>query len=126
VILYHFTCADAHKRIGRCNCLIIPQRVRHPVADWPPLSWFTTEAEPAREAIGLGAVRTACDRMTHRYVITDSSRCVPWLTCPLRPATPESFLRDLEEISKPETWWITEKPVRAEWDRAWRQGARVS
>jgi hypothetical protein len=117
--LYHFTCDDGHARIGRYNCLIMPQGHRHPVAGWPPLSWFTTETEPDREATGLAAVNTTCDRMAHRYVITDLSRCTPWLTCPWRPETPQPFLKVMEEFGDVEHWWVSDTIVAAEWDRGW-------
>lgn len=117
--LYHFTCRDGFKHIGRYNCLIIPNSAPHP-ADWPPLSWFTTEPRPDRQATGLGSVSTKCDRMSHRYVITDLSHCTPWLTCPWRSATPKPFLKVLEEFGDVGHWWVSDRIVRAEWDRAWR------
>ena len=117
--LYHFTCADGHRKIGRYNCLIIPQGPRHPVAGWPPLSWFTTEAQPDRESTGLAAVTTTCDRMAHRYVITDLSHCTPWLACIWRLETPQSFLKTIEDYGDVEHWWVSAAVVPAAWDHSW-------
>lgn len=119
--LYHFTCDDGYKRIGRYNCLIIPQggtHWQHP-AGWPPLSWFTTEPSPDQESTGLAAVITTCDRMAHRYVITDLSQCTPWLACRWRAETLPSLLKILEEYCDVEHWQVSESIVSARWDRTW-------
>jgi len=119
--LFHFTCDHGHRRIGRCNCLIIPQ-VPHPVCGWK-ICWFTTEPVPDKEATGLGAVHTTCDRMAHRYVIGPGSPAVPWLASAWRREAPALFLRDLEEYGDPEHWWVADVPVRARWDRSWEAAA---
>ena len=119
--LYHFTCGHGHRQIGRYNCLIIPQ-VSHPVCGWS-ISWFTTEPVPDREATGLTAVETTCDRMAYRYVIAAGSPCRRWLGSQWRRETPGDFLRDLEDHGDPEHWWVTDVAVRASWDRAWQVAA---
>jgi hypothetical protein len=122
--LYHFTCTDGYRRIGRYNCLIIPQG-RHPVCGWS-ISWFTTEPVPDKEATGLAAVSTTCDRMAHRYVIEPGSTCVPWLGSRWRQETPEPFLTVLEEYGDTGHWWVADVPVHARWDWSWAMdGARV-
>ena len=119
--LYHFTCKDGHRRIGRFNALLIPQGGTHPYAGWPPLLWFTVLAEPDRETTGLAAVNTTCDRMAHRYVIGPGSGCVSWLGSRWRAETPEKWLALIEEYGDPEHWWVSGQPVKATWDRAYAE-----
>jgi hypothetical protein len=111
--LYHFTCADAHKRIGRYNCVLTPQR-----GLWPYI-WLTTEAEPDFEATGLGSITLTCDRTEYRYIVTDIAACKPWSGSPERAAVHPDFLETLESFGDPAHWWISAGPVRAAWDRAW-------
>lgn len=122
--LFHFTCDHGHRRIGRYNALIIPQ-VEHPICGWK-ICWFTTEAVPDREATGLAAVETTCDRMAHRYLIEAGSLCVPWLGSPWRSQAPKSFLADLEEYGDPEHWYVADVPVKARWDWYWSIPGAVS
>ncbi len=112
-MLYHFTCRDGYKRIGRYNCIL------RPVSMWPYV-WLTTESEPDFEATGLGSVTLKCDRRQFRYIVTDLSACKPWLGSPERARVDSDFLRILEEYGCPEQWRICPEPVPAIWDRTWR------
>src|SRR5258708_6175756 len=113
--LYHFTCRDGHKRIGRYNCVLMPQ-----ATCWPYV-WLTTEAVPDFEATGLGRVQTTCDRTAYRYIVTDIGACRPWLGSPEREAlgTGLLFVLEMPGVAVPEQWWICPGPVRAAWDRSW-------
>jgi hypothetical protein len=122
--LYHFTCRHGMRRIGTFNALLIPQGGRHPVAGWPPLLWFTSLAEPDREATGLTSRILSCDRMEHRYTVAPGSGCVPWPGSVWRAETPEQWIRMLEQSGDPGHWWVSDKPVPARWDRAWAGQAR--
>jgi len=115
--LYHFTCDLGHAKIGRYNCVLMPQP-----GSWPVI-WFTSEAVPDFEATGLGRLTLKCDRTEFRYVVTGLSTCRPWLGSPERLAETPQFLRALEEFSVPEQWWISAEPVQAEWDRSWERAA---
>lgn len=119
--LYHFTCAHGQRRIGRQNCLIIPQ-IEHPLLRLT-VSWFTTEAEPDRVQTGLTHNITRCDRMAFRYVITDLSTCVPWLTSRERKHAKRhgkpGALASLESEGDPEHWWISRAAVPAQYDAEW-------
>lgn len=118
VPLYHFTCDHGARRIGRSNCLLIPQ-MPHPVCGWNIL-WFTTLPVPDKETTGLGAAATRCDRMAHRYIIGDPGNCRPWLDSSERASTPPDFLSDLESYGDPEHWWIASEPIKAIYDRTWK------
>jgi hypothetical protein len=110
--LYHFTCRDGHRMIGRYNCVLLPQSLWRVV-------WLTTEALPDFEATGLGSVTLKCDRTEYRYVVTGLEHCRPWLGSAERKALAPDHLRVLEQFGDPEHWRISAKPVRAIWDRSY-------
>lgn len=116
--LYHFTCAHGAKRIGRYNCLIVPQ-VEHPLLRIT-VSWFTTEAEPDREKTGLTNNYTSCDRMAFRYVIPDLAGCRPWLGSAWRRGAlhrgEPGAVEVLERFGDPEHWWIATCAIPAIFD----------
>ena len=118
-VLYHFCCSHSKRQIGTSNCLLIPQGV-HPLLGCKVL-WLTTEAEPDRQATGLGnnTGLAGCDRMQFRYVVTDVSQCRPWLDSPERAYARPKVIEDLESYGDPEHWWIAGRPVRATFDRTW-------
>jgi len=111
-VLYHFTCRDSHRMIGRYNCVLLPRSLWRVV-------WLTTEALPDFEATGLGSVTPKCDRTQFRYVVTDLTHCRPWLGSPERTALSADHLATLEGYGDPEHWWISAEPVRAAWDRSY-------
>lgn len=115
--LYHFTCTHGQRRIGRVNCLLIPQ-IEHPLLGCK-VTWLTTEAEPDREATGLGHHFTRCDRMEFRYIVTDLRDCRRWLTSFERKASPPGSLTDLESYGDPEHWWIADCAIPAAFDITW-------
>jgi hypothetical protein len=111
--LYHFTCKDGHRQIGRHNALL------RPLSLWRVV-WLTELAEPDFEATGLGSVTLKCDRRQYRYMVTDVRDCRRWLGSPERVRTAPEFVRLLEEYGDPEHWWISSEPVPAMWDASWR------
>jgi len=115
--LYHFTCKHSKRDIGTSNCLLIPM-IRHPFLGCKVL-WLTSEAQADREATGLRMHHQRCDRMEFRYVVTDIDGCQPWLTSVERAAAPPSAVEDLESYGDAEHWWISDKPIRARFDRSW-------
>lgn len=116
--LYHFTCRDSARRIGRYNCVLRPG-----MAGWRVL-WLTDQAEPDFESCGLGdAVMLKCDRREFRYVVTDTSACRPWLGSPERDSMEGTKMLAAMELpghAAPERWWISSEPVLASQDRSWR------
>lgn len=118
-VLYHFTCSHSKKLIGTSNCLLIPQ-IHHPLLGCK-VTWLTTEPEPDRFSTGLGNETglVPCDRMEHRYVVNDLAGCRAWLTSPERGAAPKSAVQHLESHGDVEHWWISDKPIRARFDRSW-------
>lgn len=118
--LYHFTCRDGHRMIGRWNCVL-----RGQTEMWP-FTWLTTEAVPDFEATGLSSVTLGCDRTEVRYIVTeDIGLCRPWLGSPERRGLARRARRDLERWHDPEHWWVAPVPVRASWDRSWDRQTAV-
>ena len=123
--LYHFTCSHGHEMICRSGRRIIPQ-VSNPYVG-AALSWFTTESTPARCSVGLTLTMLQCDRMAHRYIITDLHGVTPWLTSIWRMATLPHNRDVLELHASPGTWWVSDRPIVAEYDPEWhtaRQAVR--
>jgi hypothetical protein len=118
--LYHFTCAHSKRKIGTSNCLLIPQ-IRHPLLGCK-VTWLTTEPDPDRYSTGLGNYTglNKCDRMEFRYVVTDLSHCRRWLASLERQAAPNNIVSHIESDGDAEHWWITDRPLRAMFDRTWR------
>jgi len=122
--LYHFTCAHGKSDIGTGpRALLIPHR--HPLlgAD-VKLVWFTTLADPDEDEVGLTSSYIKCDRREYRYVIDEgvADGCRWWLESDERTAAPPQVIADLESFGKPETWWVSSRPVRARFDRAYHFG----
>jgi hypothetical protein len=77
------------------------------------LVWLTDLAVPDRAALGLESVTLTCDRTACRYVVKDTSTCVPWLQWAARlPLRLRSLLET--EGRKPAHWYISEQAVLAE------------
>ena len=108
-VLFHFTCAHGHAGIGRRG-LLLPNA--HPLI-LEPLVWMTSAPMPDREASGLAAVRTTCDRMQYRYVVTDTEHCVPWVDSWVRHDTRRRVVQLLEEYGDVHHWWVSTHPVPA-------------
>src|SRR6058998_793703 len=62
VILYHYTCRHAARRIARSGLLVpAPQRVLVPSGALS-LTWLTDLEVPDKHLLGLESVRSPCDR----------------------------------------------------------------
>lgn len=109
-VLWHFTCDHGHDGLGKAGTL---RPNRHPLApDLGPVVWLTDDPDPERDAVGLtSSVFLTCDRLQFRYRVLGASRCMPWSA--VRRLVSSSVLHDLESFGKPETWWISRKPLRA-------------
>lgn len=108
--LFHFTCADHGYAALRKRGHLRP--FFHPLLN-ARLIWLTTEGAPDRDSTGLTQELSPCDRMAYRYVVTDLSRCVPWLDSEARKNAPSNAVTDLEVYGDPEHWWVAEEPVLA-------------
>lgn len=110
--LYHFTCADHGFRGLGSQGVVRP--------NWHPLigvalAWFTDDAHPTRDAVGLTAeIFTTCDRMKYRYRVVDDEahlKLRPWLGSIEQAHTNPHVQSDLHRFSDPARWWIATKAV---------------
>lgn len=115
--LFHFTCLDhGYPKIG-ARGFVVPQQHRT-LAGIPHIdigvAWFTAGDFAST---GMGQSDAAvCDRSAYRYVVSDASRCVPWLGSQYRDAVEDTGVLDggvfaLELLGDPSQWWVSPDPV---------------
>lgn len=121
MILYHYTCADHGLPGITSSGVVLPNW--HPIL-MATVAWFTDQATPNRERLGLGMTLTRCDRMAYRFTV-DASLCRAWMESPERRSARSWDLRSLERFGNPERWWIASVPVPALRDLSWA-GSGVS
>jgi len=86
-----------------------------------PVVWLTDDPSPLRDEVGLTSTSLPCDRMSHRFRVTDTSQCYPWrrvvdaIWCdPAQAdALPRHLVADLERYGRPDSWWVSMTPVPA-------------
>ncbi len=103
--IYHFTCNDGRRAIGKSG-LILPN------LGFSGLAWFTDLPDPDRHQLGLTSYSLDCDRMTHRYRVTDTANVVAWADYPCDPPEWRLALAALDGVA-PEHWFVATKPVPA-------------
>jgi hypothetical protein len=118
--LYHYTCDHGRQSLGRRG-LVQPQP--HPFLG-VRLAWFTDQAIPNREGLGLTMEHIPCDRLAFRY-IARKGEPVPWIGSFVRRSARPDVLAMLEsEGAQPLTWWVTTTSTLVELDRSWPVGGR--
>lgn len=111
--LWHFTCDHGRKGIGEHGILQPHQHILLP--SLLPVVWLTSNARPARDDVGLTSQTLSCDRLAHRYRVTDSRLTVAWSAIRARHAAiAPDVVADLERYGEPSTWWLSFGPIRAE------------
>jgi hypothetical protein len=106
-VLWHFTCEHGYEGLGERGMLGLNP---HPLLpQLGQLAWLTDDPAPARDAVGLTSSLLSCDRMTYRYRVDVTSRCIPWSS--VRHLVSLGVLLDLESFGAPETWWISRHPI---------------
>jgi len=114
--LWHFTCAHQQKKIGRYG-LVIP---RNQLALGVCLAWFTNDRTLSAEALGLTSHTLPCDRMEFSYRVLDTECCEPFLLWARRTGNP--FVgRLIDDLKRPEHWYVSNVAVRVTQDREWRK-----
>jgi hypothetical protein len=114
VRLFHYTCGDhGFAGIG-VRGLLVPRHGRtlggisH--LDWG-LVWLTSGGF---ETTGMdGSGYNVCDRGRYRYLVTDDSKCEPWLESKHRREADvmDGLIDLLEKVGDPECWWVSSEPV---------------
>jgi len=113
--LWHFTCDHSCQRIG-LNGLIKPAAMLAPFAETITLlagvAWFTDLEAADVRALGLTSRLITCDRTAHRYTVTNSDPCVPWVV--VRRMYPRELVDDIESNgAMPMHWFVSSVPVKA-------------
>lgn len=127
--LYHYTCLDCARRIGRYGMLRTWSHLRadEQMAGFPVV-WLTDMEIPDRLALGLRVINhrdgTTCDRLAVRYIV-ETDEAVPWLEW-ARGRVPEDVRRIMEEGRAPERWFVTLTAQLAVMDRAYRPPVPVA
>ena len=104
--LHHFTCDHGRQAIGKAG-LIRPNR-----QSLVPVAWFTDLPDPDAVELGLTSIVLSCDRLAHRYRVTDASNVVPWSEF----GNVHPGIRAALESSpgaQPDHWFVASKPVPA-------------
>lgn len=105
--LWHFTCDHGHNGIGARGEL---RPYQHPmIPHLPPMVWLTSAARPARTDVGLTSTMLSCDRLAHRYEVTDITTAEPWSV--VRQRVPAQIVATLEQHGRPGTWFVSFAPV---------------
>ena len=109
---YHFTCDHGRRGIGMAGA-VRPNR-----AILPALAWFTDLENPDRGQLGLTSLILDCDRMTHRYRVTNPDHVTAWADADV----PEPYRLALESAdgADPEHWFVATRPVPVRLDFARR------
>jgi hypothetical protein len=102
--------------------LLTPVGVDLPTASM--FAWFTDLPDPEPITLGLSSVTLRCNRMAHRYRVTDDRDVLPW-------SAYAKFLPDLDaELDHPgaraDHWWAASAPVPARYDPVVRQARKVT
>lgn len=125
--LYHFTCDHAYAKIGEAGQLLPAINLARK-ADrlaimrdtnsrmTSQVVWMTTAHRPSRWELGLTRFLTCCDRMQHRYRVTEELVLMrPWSD--VRLDWPRSVVVELEMDPRclPASWWVSRGPVSVEY-----------
>lgn len=109
--LWHFTCDHFATQIVAVGALV-PHR--HPY--FPSLGrvvWLTSQPNPERYLVGLTSDTLDCDRMAHRFRVTESDQCLWWpdvrdlMRAARQPGFDAATVRAFEYGRAPETWWLS-------------------
>ena len=103
--LYHFTCDHGRQAIGKAGLIRPNRRAMVPVA------WFTDLPDPDALALGLTSILLSCDRLAHRYRVTDARDVVPWAEFDAHPDI-RVCLESAPGV-RPDHWFVASRPVPA-------------
>lgn len=107
MVLWHYTCDHGHEKIqAQANLILRPSPVTG-------MLWLTDLNPAPRAALGLTMNLITCDRMKHRYLVTDTDGILPWVQ--LRRAVHPRLAAALEEADgvMPMHWWVSFQPLPA-------------
>lgn len=115
--LWHYTCEHAREKLGDAASLVPARYLSDKIPEryWPAeLIWLTDLAVPIRDALGLTSRWSTCDRTTHRYRVTDTTYCYPWME--IRHVVPNPEYLEAVDGTRPRHWWVARVPVPVVYD----------
>lgn len=106
MILWHYTCEHGHAKIQAQAAIILRPS---PVTGW---LWLTDLDGAPRKALGLTMNTIKCDRMAHRYLVTNAE-ALPWMA--VRQFVDPQYRDALEGADgvMPRHWFVSFKPTPA-------------
>ena len=110
---YHYTCDHGHRLIG--GTIVPGETLGRYDYDGPHVyAWFTDLAHPNRDALGLTSTILSCDRIEHRYRVTDTRDLIHWAH--VRRDHPWAALLESAPGARPMHWWVARHPVPVTYD----------
>ena len=115
--LWHYTCDHSREKIGLVGELLPASSLMNLHQYDSPLSdfvWLTDLGTPDREALGLTSRILLCDRLAHRYRVTEGGHAIWWMD--LRRVLPWAWVDAVESApgARPVHWWAAQDPVPVE------------
>lgn len=111
--LWHYTCDHGHAQITNTlvpGAVLVGRRLKGP----GDLIWLTDLPHPNRDALGLTSHILSCDRITHRYRLTDGADVVQWMN--VRRAYPWAAELESAPGARPRHWFVSGVPVPVVYD----------
>ena len=116
---YHYTCDHGRAALGddgTLSALTMRRPFTTPLPWWMAYVWLTDMATPMREALGLTANFTACDRTRYRYRVVDVSTVQPWTTVARNLSRDARDLLEASPGARPKHWYVSGDPVPVTFD----------
>jgi hypothetical protein len=110
-VLFHYTCSHSQTQLGAEGILVPGATLSARAAQFPQCHyvWLTDMAVPARGPLGLTGNFCQCDRTEFRYLVTDDSMAVPWVS--VRRQHSWAVALESAEGARPRHWWVSTEPV---------------
>lgn len=115
--LFHFTCDHGRQQIGDTGTLLPASKLTDKQAPWPArYVWLTDMARPDRNALGLTSHTLNCDRIEHRYRVTDPTGVVPWHRVARLLSREQRDLLEAEPGARPMHWFVALRGIPVVYD----------
>lgn len=113
---WHYTCSHSAANIGRRGLLMPTPQI---TLGYVRLVWFTDQADPDRDALGLTSHHLPCDRLEQRYRATTTIAINTWRAWKAANRPDPIAVANLENGRNPDHWYVASVPVLVELDRSY-------
>jgi len=109
--LYHYTCSHGAEGINASGVIRpFPQ----PFLGGVSLAWFTEDPDLSYDGLGLqSSVLLTCDRMEHRYKVSQHPFIIRWSKWAAVRRVPLSTVCAFGAGRAPGAWWVSQREVTA-------------